>query len=138
MKGCGAAWRSLIGAMIGAVAGFQALTEAHPQGAAGRDAAGESAHVADQAQPDRIRIAYDPPKDPKHQLLYQRLQENRVLETLQEMLGPIVLPVDLTIRTKGCDGLSVSWYDTPNVLRAPAKHHPDHDRAGGAPGRHAT
>jgi hypothetical protein len=51
-------------------------------------------------------------------MLYERLQEHRVLETLQEMLGPIVLPVDLTIRTKGCDGLSVSWYDTPNCVAA--------------------
>jgi hypothetical protein len=116
MKGRGAAWRYLIGVMIGAVGGFQALTEAHSQGGASRDATGESAHVADQAQPDRIRISYDPPKDPKHQMLYERLRENRALETLQEMLGPIILPVDLTIRTKGCDGLSVSWYDTPNSM----------------------
>lgn len=82
-----------------------------------RDPAGQNVYLkAEAARPNRIRIEYEPPKDPKHQMLYETLKQNRVLETLQQIFSPVKLPVDLTIKTKGCDGLSVFWYDTPNSM----------------------
>jgi Putative metallopeptidase len=67
---------------------------------------------ADQAQPNRIRVEYDPPKDPKHQMLYDQIRERRVLEKIQRILSPFRLPVDLVIKTQGCDGMINSWFNT--------------------------
>jgi len=67
---------------------------------------------ADEAQPNRIRIEYVPPKNPKHQQVYDLIKERQVLETLQQMFGPFRLPVELTIKTMGCDGMVNSWYST--------------------------
>jgi hypothetical protein len=63
-------------------------------------------------QPNRIRIEYASPKNPEHQMLYDRLRENRALETVQGIFSPFRLPVDLLVRTQPCDGLANSWYDT--------------------------
>jgi hypothetical protein len=66
---------------------------------------------ADQEQLGRIRIQYDPPKNPEHLQLYMRLMQNRVLETIQQMLSPVRLPkAGLVIKTMGCDGLINAWY----------------------------
>ncbi|WP_210483464.1 DUF4344 domain-containing metallopeptidase [Microvirga antarctica] len=51
-----------------------------------------------------IRIAYVPPKDPSHEMLYQTLRSNRVLERLRASLAGITLPKVLTMRIEGCDG----------------------------------
>ena len=68
---------------------------------------------ADREQLGRIRIRYEPPKNPEHQKLYERLQENQVLETVQKILSPIRLPKPgLLIKTMGCDGVINSWYNT--------------------------
>ena len=84
-----------------------------PDGLAGR----QNAYVsADAARPNRIRIAYDPPKNPEHQALYDMIKERRVLETLQQILSPFRLPVALTIKTMGCDGMVNSWYNTDNSI----------------------
>jgi hypothetical protein len=67
---------------------------------------------ADREQLGRIRIQYEPPKNPEHQELYQSLQENRVLETVLEILAPLRLPnPGLLIKTMGCDGMINSWYN---------------------------
>jgi hypothetical protein len=77
----------------------------------------ENAYVsADEAQPDRIRIEYVPPKNPEHQKLYDTLRERRALEMVQHMLSPFRLPVELRIKTLGCDGLVNSWYNTDNSI----------------------
>jgi hypothetical protein len=66
---------------------------------------------ADSEQLGRIRIQYDPPKNPEHLQLYMRLMQNRVLETIQQMLSPLRLPkAGLVIKTMGCDGLINAWY----------------------------
>jgi hypothetical protein len=70
----------------------------------------------DEEQVNRIRIEYEPPKNPKHQAVYERIREHRVLETLQQMLGPFRLPVELTIKTMGCDGLINSWFNYDNSV----------------------
>jgi hypothetical protein len=71
---------------------------------------------ADKERPNRIRIAYDPPKNPEHQMLFDMIKERRVLETLQQVLSPFRLPAELTIRTMGCDGMVNSWYNTDNSI----------------------
>jgi hypothetical protein len=80
------------------------------------DPSGQGLQGGEQARSDRIQIEYDLPKDPKHQMLYDRLKEYQVLEMLQQILSPLRLPVDLTIVTKGCDGRAVARYDTPNSM----------------------
>jgi len=55
------------------------------------------------SQEGRIRIEYVPPKNPDHQKLYVMLQERRALETIRTMFSPFRLPVDLVIRTVGCN-----------------------------------
>jgi Putative metallopeptidase len=67
------------------------------------------------AQSKRIAIEYEPPKNPAHQPLYEMLKERRVLEKLQEIFSPFQLPIELTFKTVGCDGLSNAWYSRPIV-----------------------
>jgi hypothetical protein len=42
--------------------------------------------------------------------------EHKALETMQQILGPLRLPVTLTIKTLGCDGLINSWYNTDDSV----------------------
>jgi hypothetical protein len=65
---------------------------------------------ANDARPNRVRIEYEPPQNPTHQALYETLMERRVLEQTQHMLSPFRFPVELTIKTMGCDGLINSWF----------------------------
>ena len=57
-----------------------------------------------------MRVEYVPPTNPAHQPLYEMLKERRALEKLQQIFSPFRLPVDLTLRTVGCDGVSNAWY----------------------------
>src|SRR5215510_9984141 len=70
--------------------------------------------IAD-AQSRRIGIEYESPKNPAHQPLYEMLKEHRVLEKLQEIFSPFQLPIELTFKTAGCDGVSNAWYSRPTV-----------------------
>src|SRR5262249_13195571 len=70
--------------------------------------------IAD-AQSKRIGIEYVPPKNPEHQHIYEMLKEHRVLERLQEIFSPFQLPIELTFKTVGCDGVSNAWYSRPTV-----------------------
>ena len=70
--------------------------------------------VAD-VQSKRIGIEYEPPKNPAHQPLYEMLKEHRVLEKMQEIFSPFQLPIELTFKTAGCDGISNAWYSRPTV-----------------------
>jgi hypothetical protein len=70
--------------------------------------------IAD-AQSRRIGIEYVPPKNPEHQHIYEMLKEHRVLERLQEIFSPFQLPIELTFKTVGCDGVSNAWYSRPTV-----------------------
>ena len=70
--------------------------------------------VAD-TQSKRIGIEYEPPKNPAHQPLYEMLKEHRVLEKMQEIFSPFQLPIELTFKTAGCDGVSNAWYSRPTV-----------------------
>jgi len=61
-------------------------------------------------EPRRIRIEYVLPKNPDHQVVYDLLKERRALEKLQEIFSPFRLPIYVTLRTVGCDGVSNAWY----------------------------
>jgi hypothetical protein len=67
------------------------------------------------AKSNRITLQYEPPKNPAHQPLYEMLKQRRVLEKLQEIFSPFLLPVELTFKTVGCDGVSNAWYSRPTV-----------------------
>jgi len=55
-------------------------------------------------EPARIDIAYVPPKDAAHRPLYELLMRNRVLEKMQALLGPFLLPRRVLLKVEGCDG----------------------------------
>ena len=70
--------------------------------------------VADN-QPNRIRIEYDPPKNPAHQPIYEMIKERRVLEKMQTIFSPFKFPGDVTIKATGCDGHANAWYARPTL-----------------------
>ena len=57
-----------------------------------------------------IHIAYEAPKNPEHQKVHDLIKERRALEILQDIFSPFRLPVGMTIKTVGCDGVSNAWY----------------------------
>ena len=65
--------------------------------------------------PNRIRIEYVPPTNPAHQPLYEMVKEQHALEKLQQVFAPFKYPMDVTIRTIGCDGHVNAWYSEPVV-----------------------
>jgi len=67
---------------------------------------------ATQLKSDRFRVAYEQPKDPAHQALYEELRAARVLEKFRKYLSFIRLPRVLTLKLAGCDGTDNAWYDT--------------------------
>ena len=71
--------------------------------------------AADESRPNRILIEYVPPKNPDHQRIYEALKERKVLEKLQEIFSPFKLPIDVTLKTVGCDGVDNAWYQRPTM-----------------------
>ena len=71
--------------------------------------------MAAEAQTNRMLIEYVPPTNPEHQPLYELLKKHRALERLQEVFSPFQLPIDLKLRTVGCNGASNAWYHRPDV-----------------------
>ena len=71
--------------------------------------------AADAPQPNRIKIEYVPPKNPDHQKIYESLKQHQVLEKLQEIFSPFKLPIDVTLKTVGCDGVDNAWYQRPTM-----------------------
>jgi len=65
----------------------------------------------DEERANRIRIEYVPPKNSEHLPLYEMLKERHALEMLQQIFSPLRLPLEVTIKTVGCDGVSNAWYD---------------------------
>jgi hypothetical protein len=64
---------------------------------------------------NRVSIKYVPPKEPAHQVIYERLKEHRALERLQKFLSPFRLPRTLTVSLKGCDGEADAWYENAAI-----------------------
>src|SRR5262245_55230076 len=57
-------------------------------------------------EPNRIDIAYLPPKNPAHQPLYELLTSRHVLEKIQALLSPFRLPRRVLLKVEGCDGVA--------------------------------
>jgi Putative metallopeptidase len=57
-----------------------------------------------------VSVSYVPPKNPAHQVIYERLKERRALEKLQEILSPFRLPTTLKVSLAGCDGEADAYY----------------------------
>jgi Putative metallopeptidase len=70
----------------------------------------ETFYSADQARTNRIRVEYVLPKNLDHQYLYDLLKERQAFETLQQILSPFRLPVELTLKATGCEGAVNAWY----------------------------
>jgi Putative metallopeptidase len=71
---------------------------------------GQNVYItAQQAWPDRIHIEYVEPKSDQFKPTYELLKQVRGLETMQQILAPLILPEDLTIRAKEC-GMVNAWY----------------------------
>lgn len=71
--------------------------------------------TADEVRPHRIQIEYVAYSNPAHRELFELLKQNKVLERLQGLFNPFRLPVDLTLRTIGCNGVANAWY-MPGVI----------------------
>ena len=64
-------------------------------------------------QPSRVSVVYVPPQNSAFQQLYDLLRERRALERIQEILSPLQLPEQLTIKTTECGAVN-SYYQRQN------------------------
>ncbi|MGL4438439.1 MAG: DUF4344 domain-containing metallopeptidase [Bosea sp. (in: a-proteobacteria)] len=71
--------------------------------------------LGQQAEPNRIRVAYDEPKDRQHAPIMQAFRDGGHLEKIQKLLSPFRLPRPLTFRTAGCDGEINAWFEVDTV-----------------------
>src|SRR5262245_27607610 len=69
--------------------------------------------VAQAEQPNRVAVAYVPPKNHDLQELYGLLSGRLALEKIQGILSPLRLPEELTIKTAECGRVN-SWYSREN------------------------
>lgn len=58
-----------------------------------------------------VFITYEPPKNADLQPIYERAKARHSLEMIKLLLSPLKLPVDLNIKTVGCDGVANAWFD---------------------------
>ena len=63
-----------------------------------------------EARKGPIFVDYELPKDPAHQKTYEWVKERHGLEMFKELLSPFRLPVDMTVKTLGCDGVSNAYF----------------------------
>jgi Putative metallopeptidase len=71
--------------------------------------------AAIEVRTQRIQIEYVAYSNPAHQQLYDLLKQHQALERLQGIFNPFRLPVDLTLRTIGCNGVANAWY-MPGII----------------------
>jgi Putative metallopeptidase/Domain of unknown function (DUF4136) len=75
---------------------------------------GQAAPAPERAEKGRAGMfcsVYDPPKDPKRHVLYERFRKAKLLEKFSEALSSIRLPKPLLIKFASCDGTSNAWYE---------------------------
>jgi hypothetical protein len=83
--------------------------------AAGAGAAGQNAAAPPgAAATDMIRVEYVPPKNPAHKTAFEMVKQRGALEKIRKVFSAWQLPVPMTIRTIGCDGVSNAWYQREN------------------------
>ena len=64
---------------------------------------------------DQIKIKYTVPSNTTHRRIYERLKEERALETLREFLSPFRLPRKLTVTLEECDGDPNASYEDDSI-----------------------
>jgi hypothetical protein len=64
-------------------------------------------------RPNRVVVEYVPPKNPDLQELYGLLSGRQELEKIQEILSPLRLPEDLTLKSAECSKVN-AWYTREN------------------------
>lgn len=66
---------------------------------------------------NRFDIAYVQPKNPAHLAIYETLQKEHILEKVQVLLAPVKLPIRITLKLEGCDGVANAtfWDDVIKV-----------------------
>lgn len=66
---------------------------------------------------NQFDIEYVEPKNPAHRPIYDMLKEQRILEKFQAFLAPIKLPIRITLKVEGCDGVANAtfWDDAIKV-----------------------
>jgi hypothetical protein len=65
-----------------------------------------------------IFIDYELPKNPAHQKIYEWVKQRHGLEMFKELLSPFRLPVDMTLKTLGCDGVANAYFYRDGDKRA--------------------
>jgi hypothetical protein len=101
----------IIGAPLIVAEPSTSITPAKPVSPAAVANNSPAADAKKDEQLGRLRVQYDPPKNPELQGIYQRLKQNQTLETIQMMLSPLRLPPEgLLIKTLEC-GFPNSWYN---------------------------
>jgi len=78
-----------------------------------RLAIAQSQTTAQVDQPNRVTIAYIPPKNPDLQDLYGLVSGRLALEKIQKILSPLRLPEELTLKTAECGRIN-AWYSREN------------------------
>jgi hypothetical protein len=71
--------------------------------------------ASQEAKPNRIQFEYVAPQNPEHESVYTHIKEGQALEKIQQLFSPFRIPIDLTVKTIGCDGRSNAWYQRPAV-----------------------
>lgn len=66
---------------------------------------------------NRFDIAYAEPKNPTHRPIFEMLKEEHILEKIQAVLAPVKLPIRITLKLEGCDGIANAtfWDDVIKV-----------------------
>src|SRR5437016_10457842 len=100
--------------LLAAAAAIAGLSAVGCQWAVSQSSA-QLALSSEEARPNRIQFEYVPPKDPRHEHVYKHVKEGRTLEKVQQLFSPFRLPIELTVKTIGCDGRSNAWYLRPAV-----------------------
>jgi hypothetical protein len=70
--------------------------------------------VAQADQPNRVTVTYVAPQNSDFQQLYNLLMARGALEKIQEILSPLRLPEELTIKAAECGRVN-SWYSRENA-----------------------
>jgi hypothetical protein len=72
---------------------------------------------ADKLKTNQFDVEYVEPKNPAHRPIYDMLKEQRILEKFQAFLAPVKLPIRITLKVEGCDGVANAtfWDDAIKV-----------------------
>lgn len=72
---------------------------------------------AEKLKTNQFDVEYVEPKNEAHRPIYEMLKEQRILEKFQAFLAPVKLPIRITLKVEGCDGVANAtfWDDAIKV-----------------------